>query len=300
MKTKVILTGILGIMLVFGLVLAGCGGDDDSPSKTQAEKNAEALQKAGEITINAPKADAPGTTVSVRIKIEVKQITITIGETEIKYDYTISDSFITLKGAGEGDKDVSLGYVINADGTLTISGLDKIKGGEFAGGEVRSDANENLKPPADDDDGKVGNITSVNLYTTDGSLYTGTGTVQTVTGENSLPADSPSLGTIGSISADGKLTLNLPANPPESALYDVTEYAGSALKEILLQTSPRLLLAKSGYDYLMVVYLDRNVSGQGISAAKGWHYMKNNESNTSSSVVDNPTGNGYVWVIISE
>jgi hypothetical protein len=38
MKHKGFLTGIFSVLLVFGLVLAGCGGDDDSPGTPQAAK----------------------------------------------------------------------------------------------------------------------------------------------------------------------------------------------------------------------------------------------------------------------
>jgi hypothetical protein len=115
--------------------------------KTPSDQNKEALQEAGEITLTAK--DNSGADVELAVTIGDGNVTVVVnGGAPIEYPSEITDSAIILKGAGSGDTDVSLGYVINDGGTLTItSGLDQIEGPNLSGAPVTSAPNDNLTKP---------------------------------------------------------------------------------------------------------------------------------------------------------
>jgi uncharacterized repeat protein (TIGR02543 family) len=111
------------------------------------DQNKEALKDAGEIILTAK--DTGGADVELVVTVGEDSITIVIdGETTANYPSEIRGDAIVLEGAGSGGSDVSLGYVINNDGTLTItSGLDQIAGADLAPGQVTSEKNDDLKKP---------------------------------------------------------------------------------------------------------------------------------------------------------
>jgi uncharacterized repeat protein (TIGR02543 family) len=113
--------------------------------------SAAALVTADTFTLAAvPKTDS--TTVSVTIQVEAGQVTVTVGGgtpiTATGGNYVITDDAIILKGINDGaggTTDVAIGYVINTDQTLTITGgLENLPGQDLAGGAVTSDTNSNL------------------------------------------------------------------------------------------------------------------------------------------------------------
>jgi endo-1,4-beta-xylanase len=112
-----------------------------------AEANKEALQEAGEIVL--PAKDSSGADVVLAIEVVDDTITISVaGGDPIEYPIVITHSDIILEGAGSDGGDVSLGYVINDDGTLAITGgLDQIAGAGLSGDPVVSQPNEDLIKP---------------------------------------------------------------------------------------------------------------------------------------------------------
>jgi hypothetical protein len=149
-------------------------------------------------------------------------------------------------------------------------------------------------------DAKTISISGVQLYTTTGNTYPGNGSVQTVTGtvfqgfsigssggqepEYDFPDGSGqghSIGTIGSISADGKLTLTL----GELLNADLFDADRDGIKYGMLITSPGLLFAKSPEDDLVLVYINKDYTIDGQSVKKGWNFGGNTDTS------------GYKWII---
>jgi hypothetical protein len=119
--------------------------------QTAAQQNEAALQAAGQITLTAPTAG--GGSVEVVITIGTNDtVNLTIGGASTGYLYVITGNTIILTGAGENSGDAEIGYVINDNGTLTITGgLDQVKDAGLAPGPVTSYTNTNLTKPADND-----------------------------------------------------------------------------------------------------------------------------------------------------
>jgi hypothetical protein len=138
-NTKCFMAGMLAILLAFGLVLAGCSTDPEEP--TPAEKNLAALIAAGDFTI-------PVSSTDLGVKITTDKVTLTVGEVVKSYSYTISDTAIILKGAAAQGRDATIGYKINDNKTLTITGgLDQIADFSLASGPATSGVIEKLTPP---------------------------------------------------------------------------------------------------------------------------------------------------------
>ena len=158
-----------------------------------------------------------------------------------------------------------------------------------------------------DDDGNGGgsfSISGVPVYTATaggdrtyniGAQYSGP--ALELTGKSIGPNNSTiSIGNIGSISADGKLTLNLPANPPENDLVDATEWLGISAKLLVLETDPHVFLSKGGQGGVTLIYADRNTppGNNNFPALKqGWQYM----TGDGTALISDPLANGYKWVI---
>jgi hypothetical protein len=139
-----------------------------------------------------------------------------------------------------------------------------------------ADADEN--PPSDPSKVEGADIYLLDLTT----KYSGTGTAQDVTGK---VASSNDIGKIGTISKEGKLTLSLPATVDDSKLSSMGDFkAGS------LTISPSLELKKSGTDIITLMYINKDVSDEGVSVKKGWNYMLSTNLPTTDI-------SGYKWVI---
>jgi uncharacterized repeat protein (TIGR02543 family) len=161
------------------------------------EQNKEALQNAGEITLTARDGDG----ADVELVVEVGDDTITIvvdgGET-LEYPSEITDSAIILKGAGSGGADVSLGYVINEDKTLTITGgLDRIEGSNLTGDPVVSEPNNNLTRP--EAPGSFVAVTNITGVPTGGTA----GTEVDLSGATVVPADATNRAIVWSVKSAG-------------------------------------------------------------------------------------------------
>jgi hypothetical protein len=88
-----------------------------------------ALKSSGEIEVSAPKTgDGEPATVTIEMQADGK-VKVTIDGTTPYEDCEIDDNgAITLPNVGEVNEDVVIGCVINdKDGTLALTGLDKIK-----------------------------------------------------------------------------------------------------------------------------------------------------------------------------
>jgi uncharacterized repeat protein (TIGR02543 family) len=128
--------------------------------------------------------------------------------------------------------------------------------------------------------GQSYSVTGKQLYTTteDGMYeYHGTGIPQTVTGfmlnvgpdeDEESPAPI-AIGPIGSISADGKLTLNL-GQVSDDKLFDFSVPGTNGVKVGLLGTLPELWLSASNESGAMLAYLNKDINSAGVSAKQGW------------------------------
>jgi hypothetical protein len=152
-----------------------------------------------------------------------------------------------------------------------------------------------------DDDGG-GNPTppaasGVDLYpfTEDGgvgtTLYAGNGTAQTVTVSLYVSDTQVSELYTGSISADGKLTLAaLPSTVADAKLFPGAGMEMDGVSGGFLIITPSLYLAKDT-ERLNLLYLDRDVTVEGMSLKKGLNYV----SGSGTSLVTDISA--YKWVI---
>lgn len=95
--------------------------------------------------------------------------------------------------------------------------------------------------------------------------------------------DGREMGEIGSITADGKLTLHLPERMPDELL---TVREGIAVKGGTLTTKPELHPYQNSHDMMVLVY----VSAPMGDYQTGWNY-----ANMKHEMV--PDMRGYRWVI---
>ncbi|MDR2484052.1 MAG: hypothetical protein LBD55_01490 [Treponema sp.] len=142
------------------------------------------------------------------------------------------------------------------------------------------------------------------IYTISSVQYSGTGVEQPITGKSSKGGGSVSTVSIeiGFISMDGKLTLNLPANPPEEALIDAKEWLGVSAKLLILVTNPLVHLVKSDTrGQVALVYADQDDPGSNKFPAlkKGWQYVTA-DNGSAATVITDPSAAGYKWVVVRE
>jgi hypothetical protein len=104
--------------------------------------------------------------------------------------------------------------------------------------------------------------------------------------------DPSDIGKIGSISADGKLTLNLPDTVQDDKLHDFVE----RIKGGYLSTTPGLYLFESSdpqNNALSIMYFNKegstSIDDQTVTWTKGWNYFKDTSLVTDTS--------SYKWVI---
>jgi hypothetical protein len=127
-------------------------------------------------------------------------------------------------------------------------------------------------------------VTGVTIYTLNGTTltpYTGTGSVQKVTAKMVGESQASDLGEIGTISAAGKLTLNLPATVEDSKLTDLpaSDGAPAGTKQGKLDLSPQLQPYKSdGTNYFRIQYFNKagsvSAKGETLSFVAGWNYQE--------------------------
>jgi hypothetical protein len=145
-------------------------------------------------------------------------------------------------------------------------------------------------------------VSGATIYTLSGTTftpYTGTGSPQTVMvkmRETEQPQLQPfDLGDYATISAEGKLTLNLPDTVPDNKLFDFVDDC----KTGLLITSPNLELYRSdGSARIDIIYANKSGSittdDHTLSWEAGWNYFSHNTPVNNISdckwviIVDNP------------
>ena len=140
--------------------------------------------------------------------------------------------------------------------------------------------------------GSTFSFNSVQLYRATGRAYPGDGGVEQVEGYMNCSGsayDGPSIGNIGLVSVDGKLTLTLPESIDDSKL----EARGNNPNEKIgiLATFPpiELCLRTDLSRGTMLVYANGNFSWMGIQLRKGWNLISSDDR-----VITNI--NDYVWV----
>jgi hypothetical protein len=113
-----------------------------------------------------------------------------------------------------------------------------------------------------------------------------------------------SIGLIGSLSADGTLTLNLPANPPANALVDVQDGSAGSAKLLdldinLVNSIDEIVLTKSYFTgSCSLVYADRDISpGKNNFPAlkKSWQYVAGGGGMTPAASHTLPEG--FQWAV---
>jgi hypothetical protein len=137
---------------------------------------------------------------------------------------------------------------------------------------------------SDDSTGGGGGISvkDIPLKTSSGGDYSGTGIEQTLTGKIAVFIDRMpvyyNIGSIGKISADGKLTLNLPDSIPDNKLYTPEEMSAT-LKAGSLETIPYIYpVVKDGEDSYIIMYMNKDYiytpAGKTMAFKKGWNFVR--------------------------
>jgi hypothetical protein len=153
-------------------------------------------------------------------------------------------------------------------------------------------------------------ITGLQVYTFNGTFseFSGTGSELEVTGlVTDGPSHGSSLGKIGKISGDGKLSLELPNTIADDKLFLIpTEFGGDGTTKFCMVnfivsggTYNKLYLYNSSNTNRDVIfqYFDRDISVNGLTAKKGWNYIEH-ENFTNQQIITNIST--HRWVIIQE
>ncbi|MDR2485728.1 MAG: hypothetical protein LBD55_10065 [Treponema sp.] len=123
-------------------------------------------------------------------------------------------------------------------------------------------------------------------------------------GKNGSNSSSISIGNIGSLSADGALTLNLPADPPANALFDAPAQWGISAKLLdldinLVNSIDEIGLKKSYFTgSCSLVYADRDTppgNNDFPALKKGWQYVAGGGGMTPTASHTIPEG--FQWAV---
>ena len=290
MKSKV-LSGMFGLMLTFALILTGCdsgGGDNDNGNGGD-----EPFVAVTGIT-DAPSTATVGTPLTLTGTVTPNNATNKAIVWTVKSPgatgATISGNTLTVTAAGTVTVTATIangkaqGEAFTRDFTITVTGGGNGNGG---GGSFSISGEPIYR--------SVINGTNLNS----GERYSGQ--KLELTGKNTVNSSATSIENVGSISADGKLTLNLPADPPANALADASTMGVSA-KLFVLYTSPSRVFLANGTTYLVyLIYADQDASASNILPAlkKGWQYIKIPANGAATNIAD-PIGEGYKWVVAQQ
>ena len=126
-------------------------------------------------------------------------------------------------------------------------------------------------------------VTGAQVYTLSGTTFTeyaGSGSEQEVTGWiTDGPSEGSSLGKIGTISSDGKLTLELPSSIADNKLFELPQGYGDgkfAMARVLFGHGEKLELYNSSDVNKIVIftYFPQNATANGMSVKNGWNYIE--------------------------
>ena len=129
------------------------------------------------------------------------------------------------------------------------------------------------------DDGSV-NVEGV-AFMYNGALYTG-GAIASLEGfvgefDHFEAEPTNSIGIVGSVSADNKLTLNLPADIADSKLINFGDIKYGVLSvksdDYLVDDFGGTVLITKGSNQALLMYSNQDITLSGYSAKKGWNYL---------------------------
>ncbi|MDR2485370.1 MAG: hypothetical protein LBD55_08245 [Treponema sp.] len=283
------------------------GMSEKSNGSTISIGNIGSISGDGKLTLNLPANPPENALVDVQdelagsAKLLSLNINLTIGRIVLTKSYFTGSCNLVYV-----DRDISPG----TNNSLALKkGWQYVTGGGGMAPAASHTIPEGFQWAVYQESGNGGggpfSVTGAPIYTATGSennysigaAYTGTGVEQPITAMSVKPDNSTiSIGNIGSISADGKLTVSLPANPPENALFDTPAQWGVSIKMLRLSTNPRIALTKGGDDSVGLIYADRDTPGNSNFPAlkKGWQYI----TFYTSTVIPDPIAAGYKWVLI--
>lgn len=254
---------VLGILaLTFGIMAAGC--DNGTTSDTP----------------NPPKSYGGSSDDSTYLLvIDGDKYTLTVSKDDGASK--ISSGSVTVDGDG-----VMTLFPDNAPGdsfkiTVDEEGIDNITGEITFDDDTTETAPESVTPTTPEE--ITITFPDIQLYRATGwgqgeatglAPYSGTGAVQQITettieklsGQESKPLN----GVSGSISADGKLTLTLPAFVDDTALFDMSSIS-PGLKGGVLILTPSVTPLNDMHPSV-ILYANKNVNYQGKNYVQGWNW----------------------------
>jgi hypothetical protein len=196
--------------------------------------------------------------------------------------------------------------VVKSDGTAVLTKKDGARiNGTFSDGkvtlengrgtlEITEDGVEGRVDGTDvtgtkNDGGNTGGpskVTGEQVYVDFNGTTPYSGTAQDVTG-TIHGNGSHELGKVGTISADGKLTLTLPATVDEEKLASYEDAKSGGLSMYVGETNLRLAKSQNQNDWLSFAYTNKDVAG----FKKGWNYQVWGGGSPITDI------SGYKWVV---
>ena len=157
-----------------------------------------------------------------------------------------------------------------------------------------------------DNDPKEEKTTALQVYTLSGTTFTeyaGSGSEQEVTGWiTDGPSEGSSLGKIGTISSDGKLTLELPSSIADNKLFELPQGYGDgkfAMARVFFGNGEKLELYNSSdvNKIIIFTYFSQNAT------ANGWNYIETEWGSGDNQIISQQVVtniSSHKWVITGE
>jgi hypothetical protein len=187
---------------------------------------------------------------------------------------------------------------------MTAVGCDDGSGGDpETGGNSGGNSGSGSNPPL--------NVTGAQVYTYDDdgdsertyTAFAGTGTAMDVKAFtlSFIPNDDSfyDLGIIGTISGDGKLTLELPSTIADDKLFPMTDESGGNVKvgwvNLDVSDGAYELGLENDSGGVIIEYFDRDINSTGYSVKKGWNYFVLTNYDDPPQIISDISN--FKWVI---